>query len=206
MAGPDRQFWQDHFDRNELPWDRGAVGPHLQTWLADGTLAADAATATIAVPGCGSGHEVLALAQRGFAVTAIDYAQGACDATRARLEAAGATADIVCADVLDWRPATPLSAVYEQTCLCALHPDHWARYAASLHAWLRPGGRLLVAAMQVDRPGAADGLIEGPPYDVPINALRSLLPEPAWAWPRPPYARQPHRVGAFELGLVLTRR
>ncbi len=206
MAGPDRQFWQDHFDRNELPWDRGAAGPHLRRWLDDGTLTAHDLAGPIAVPGCGSGHDVLALAQRGFDVIAIDYAQGACDATRARLDAAGAAAAVVCADVLDWRPSAPLAAVHEQTCLCALHPDHWTRYAASLHAWLRPGGRLLMAAMQVDRPGAADGLVEGPPYDVPVNALRALFPQPQWDWPKPPYVREPHRGGAYELGLVLTRR
>lgn len=208
MAGPDRQFWQDHFERGELPWDRGATGPQLLAWLADGTLAD--AVGRIAVPGCGSGHEVLALAQRKFAVTAIDYAEGACAATRARLAAAGAdvtgTVDIVCADVLDWRPARPFDAIYEQTCLCALHPDHWTRYAASLHAWLRPGGRLFVMAMQVDRPGAADGFVEGPPFHVAINALRALLPGTQWAWPKPPYAQWPHRIGAYELALVLTRR
>jgi SAM-dependent methyltransferase len=208
MAGPDRQFWQDHFDRGELPWDRGGASPQLLDWLSSGTL--DPAAGPIAVPGCGSGHEVLALAGRGFAVIGIDYAEGACAATRARLAAAGdtvtGTADIVCADVLDWRPAAPLDAVYEQTCLCALHPDHWTRYAASLHSWLKPGGRLFVMAMQVDRSGAAEGFVEGPPFGVPINALRALLPGTQWDWPRPPYPRQPHRIGSYELGLVLTRR
>jgi SAM-dependent methyltransferase len=210
MAGPDLQFWQDHFARGDLPWDRGAVGSQLLAWLAEGTLDAGSLDGRIAVPGCGSGHEVLELAGRGFDVTAIDYAQGACAATQSRLDAAGAAvarhAEVVCADVLEWRPPEPFAAVYEQTCLCALHPDHWIRYADSLHAWLRPGGRLLVLAMQVDRPGAADGFVEGPPFHVAINALRALFPATRWDWPKPPYPRHPHRIGAFELGLVLTRR
>ncbi len=207
MAGPDIQFWQDNFARGNTPWDRGAASPQLLAWLAEGSLAPHG---TIAVPGCGNGHEVLELARRGFDVAAVDYAARACEATQARLDEAGAEiaarARVVCADVLDWHPATPLAAVYEQTCLCALHPDHWVRYASALHDWLRPGGQLFVLAMQVDRPGAADGLIEGPPYDVPINALRALFAAAHWDWPRPPYVRVPHRGAQYELGLILTRR
>ena len=32
------------------------------------------------------------------------------------------------------KPAAPLAAVYEQTCLCALHPDLWTAYAAQLQS------------------------------------------------------------------------
>jgi len=210
MAGPDRQFWQAHFDRGHLPWDRGAPSPQLLAWLDDATLAATTLDGRIAVPGCGSGHEVLELARRGFAVTAIDYADGACSATRARLVGADGTVagdvDIVCADVLQWQPEHALAAVYEQTCLCALHPEQWAPYAWALHAWLRPGGRLFMLAMQVERTGAAGGFVEGPPFHVGINSLRALFPSARWDWPAPPYGQWPHPVGGFELALVLTRR
>jgi SAM-dependent methyltransferase len=207
MPGPDRQFWQDLFERGRTPWDRGAPNPQLAAWLADGTLDAATLAGAIAVPGCGNGHEVLALAQRGFDVVGIDYADAACEATRRRLEQAGRPdAHVVRADVLEWHPAHPLAAVYEQTCLCALHPDQWRRYADALHAWLRPGGRLFVLAMQVARPGAAEGRIEGPPYDVAVNALRALFDGARWDWPAPPYVRVPHPNVGSELALVLTRR
>jgi SAM-dependent methyltransferase len=207
MTGPDRQFWQDHFARGRTPWDRGAPNPQLGAWLAAGTLDAATLGGAIAVPGCGSGHEVLALARDGFDVIGIDYADAACEATRRRLdEARLPDAHVVHADVLEWRPANPLAAVYEQTCLCALHPDHWTRYASALHAWLRPGGRLFVLAMQVARPGAADGLVEGPPYNVEINALRALFDGARWDWPKPPYERVAHPHIGSELALVLVRR
>ena len=38
MPGPDRQFWQDRFERGQVPWDRGGPGPQLLAWLDDGTL------------------------------------------------------------------------------------------------------------------------------------------------------------------------
>lgn len=208
MSGPDSAFWQQRFASGDLPWDRGAPGPQLDAWLADGSLA----PGRIVVPGCGSGHEVEALARAGFAVSAVDYASGAVALTRERLARAGLAAEVVQADVLEWQPAAAthgagLDAIYEQTCLCALHPDHWSAYAARLHAWLRPGGRLALLAMQALREGARSGRIEGPPYHVDINALRALLPGSLWIWPPPPYVRVPHpAAGWFELALLLTRR
>ena len=203
MPGPDRDFWQQRFERQQTPWDRGGASPQLARWWADGTLAAGQ---RVAVPGCGSGHDVLALARGGCAITAIDYADAAVTLTRERLAAAGAAAAVEQADVLAWQPAAPLDAVFEQTCWCALHPDQWAAYAQQLQGWLRPGGRLLLLAMQCLRPGAAEGRIEGPPYHMDINLLRALLPAAQWAWPAPPYERVPHPAGWTELAIVLTRR
>jgi SAM-dependent methyltransferase len=205
MPGPDLSFWQDHFARGVTPWDRGAPGPQLLRWLDQGVLSPPSLAGTIVVPGCGTGHEVLELARRGFDVVGIDYAEAACAATQARIDAAGASARVECADVLAWQPDEPVAAIYEQTCLCALHPDDWTRYAQALHGWLRPGGRLFLLAMQVPRPGAADGVIEGPPYHVDVNALRALFDGRRWRWEKPPYPRVPHPNGAHELALVLTR-
>ena len=203
MAGPDRDFWQQRFERQQTPWDRGCASPQLDRWWADGTLAVGQ---RIAVPGCGSGHDALALAAAGCMVTAIDYAEAAVALTRERLVAANVSADVVQADVLAWRPASPLDAVYEQTCWCALHPDHWVAYAQQLHRWLRPDGLLLLLAMQCQREGAAVGRIEGPPYHMDIQMLRALLPSTQWDWPAPPYERVPHPAGWTELAIVLTRR
>lgn len=203
MSGPDRAFWQQRFERRETPWDRGGPGPQIAVWQAGGVLHA---SQRVLVPGCGSGHDVLALAQAGCDVTALDLAPAAIDLTRARLDGAGAAATLVLADVLHWQPAAPFDAVYEQTCWCALHPDHWTGYAAQLQRWLRPGGRLLLLAMQCRRDGAGEGRVEGPPYHMDVNAVRALAPAPAWDWPKPPYPAVAHPRGGFELALVLTRR
>lgn len=202
MAGPTRDFWQEKFEARATPWDRGAPGPQLDVWLAARTLSA----CRILVPGCGSGHEVVLLAQRGFEVVALDYAAAAIERTRAGLRLAGVTAQVIEADVLDWQTDDPFDAVYEQTCLCALHPDYWARYANAVHGWLRPGGSLFALFMQGLRKGAADGLIEGPPYHCDINAMRSLFDALRWTWPKPPYRRVDHPMGIAELATVLVRR
>lgn len=203
MAGPTRDFWQSKFESRHTPWDRGGPSPQLGVWLADemGT-----APMRIAVPGCGSGWEVADLAAAGHEVIALDYAEAAVQRTQALLNRRGQRARVETADVLQWLPSEPLDGVYEQTCLCALHPDHWSAYAARLHQWLRPGGRLFALFMQTLRAGAADGVIEGPPYHCDIHAMRALFPQPQWQWPKPPYPRVPHPMGIAELAVVLVRR
>ncbi len=57
--------------------------------------------------------------------------------------------------------------------------------------------------MQTLQDGAAQGLIQGPPYHCDIHAMRALFPATRWNWPAPPYAQVPHPLGIFEIGLVL---
>ena len=202
MAGPTKEFWQQRFQANEMPWDRGEANPQLGAWLAAGALK----PCRILVPGCGAGHEVAALAKAGFDVTALDYAPEAIARTRTLLDADGLKATLVEADALAWQPGQPFDAIYEQTCLCALYPDQWRAYADQLHRWLVPGGKLFALFVQFPRPGAADGEIQGPPYHCDVHAMRALFPEPLWSWPKPPYPRTTHPRGLAELAVVLDRR
>jgi len=206
MSGPDVDFWQQRFLSRLTPWDRGAPSPQLRAWLDGGVLSPQALNGALAVPGCGAGYEVAELAARGFRVIGIDYASAAVALTRERLAQAGVRAEVVQADVLSWQPDVPLAAVYEQTCLCALHPDDWTAYGQHLHRWLQPGGQLCALFMQMHRDGASQGLVEGPPYHCDINAMRALFPSQRWQWPKPPCARLPHPMGMEELAVILTRR
>jgi SAM-dependent methyltransferase len=202
MAGPDAAFWQARFETGTTPWDRGAASPQLLRWRDEGVFTAGS---TVLVPGCGSGWEVAELAAAGVEVTGLDYAAAAVDRSKQHLAERGLQAQVLQADVLQWSPTAPVDAVYEQTCLCALHPDHWTAYAAQLHAWLKPGGRLLALFMQAPAAGAPDGFVTGPPYHCDIHAMRALFPSSRWSWPKPPYARVDHPLGAHELALALTR-
>ena len=202
MAGPTREFWDQRFQSNETPWDRGDANPQLGAWLAAGALR----PCRVLVPGCGSGYEVVALAAAGFEVTALDYSPAAIGRTRQRLAAARLEAEVVEADALAWQPHRAFDAIYEQTCLCALYPDQWRDYADQVHRWLAPGGTLCALFVQLPRPGAAEGAIEGPPYHCDINAMRALFPQSRWNWPRPPYPRTMHPRGMAELAVVLEHR
>lgn len=158
----------------------------MQAWIEQGVLQAGQ---RILVPGCGRGWEVVSLAALGADVTAVDVAPAALQSCDKQLKGAGLRATLIEADLLQWQPAQPFDRIYEQTCLCAIHPDLWVRYTERLHDWLQPDGQLALLAVQALRPGAQEGLVEGPPYHLDINAVRALFPANRWQWPRPPYAR-----------------
>ena len=203
MSGPTIDFWQHRFETKQTGWDRGGASPQLLHWLDTGALT----PCRIAVPGCGRGWEVVALARRGFEVVGLDYTPAAVAEVQALCAREGVQAQIVQADVLSHVPEVPYDAIYEQTCLCAIHPEHWQRYSTQLHQWLRPGGRLWALFMQMLRPAAVEeGQIQGPPYHCDIHAMRALFPERAWVWPRPPYPRVPHPNLAHELAVELIKR
>jgi methyl halide transferase len=187
--------WEEKYQANTIPWDRGGASPALQRWLDADALA----HGRILVPGCGRGHEALELARRGFLVTALDIAPTALGHLAAELAAAGLSAELVCADALLWQPAAPFDAIYEQTCLCALQPEQWPSYARQLFQWLKPGGHLYALFMQTGRAG-------GPPFHCGLADMRRLFPAARWTWPDSEPERQEHPDGIFELATVLVRR
>jgi SAM-dependent methyltransferase len=138
--------WEEKYRAKTIPWDRGVASPALIDWVENGVLL----PGRVLIPGCGRGHEALELARHGFQVSALDIAPTALEHLATELHAAGVDAERVCADALTWQPAQPFDAIYEQTCLCALDPTHWAAYAQQLHSWLRPGGKLFALFMQTD--------------------------------------------------------
>jgi SAM-dependent methyltransferase len=203
MAGPTTKFWQERFEKKEIGWDRGGTSPQLLAWLNSGVLQ----PSRIGVPGCGSGWEVAELAKRGFDVVGLDYTAAAVEKTRSLIEAHGLKAQVIQTDVLNYQPEDKFDAIYEQTCLCAIHPEHWLGYSQQLHQWLKPGGSLWVLYMQMIRPEATEqGFIQGPPYHCDINAMRALFPERKWLWPKPPYAKVPHPNHSHELALRIVAR
>jgi SAM-dependent methyltransferase len=190
-----QEEWEARYQLGLTGWDRGAVSPALEHWLAVGYLE----PCHILVPGCGHGYEVLALARRTFSVTAVDISPMALTALDGMLDQAGVSAEVVHADLLEWMPGQPFDAVYEQTALCALLPDTWAEYARRLRAWLKPGGRLFALFMQSGRPG-------GPPFHCDLNDMRRLFSDADWLWPNAPPLDVPHPTGLRELGFALTSR
>lgn len=213
MAGPTADFWQDKFETGQTPWDRRKVSTQLIEWLNRAVISAvppDRIQGPVLVPGCGSGYEVIELARRGFDVIGIDYAPAAIHRANQQLimltHEQRRRVQLVQADLLGWQPSLAAGAVYEQTCLCAMHPDYWLAYAAQMMRWMQPGGRLMALFAQTLKSGAAEGQIQGPPYHCDIHAMRALFPEVYWDWPKPPYAKVDHPMGMYELAVVLRRR
>ena len=195
IANANARFWEERYQSANMPWDRGGTSPALLMWLDAGALT----PCRVLIPGCGRGHEVLELARRGFDVTALDIAPSAVGHLQDELEKAGLEAHVVEADALTWAPQSRFDAIYEQTCLCALPPDQWNAYAAQLHRWLKPDGKLFALFMQTNATG-------GPPYHCDISVMRTPFPNDQWKWSEAPFCEVPHPAGFFEMAAVLTRK
>ena len=177
--------WEQLYREGHTPWDKGRAHPWLLEVLQGAATAfdpgpsaepaAETGAASILVPGCGTGHDVAALAHRFPArrVTGIDVAPSALAAARER------TAQLPNADIIEanlfhppasWRGAWQV--VFEHTCLSALHPSLRRDYAAAVRELLTPGGRLVaVFFLEPDMdPGE-----QGPPFGVTREELDAML-------------------------------
>ncbi len=191
---PPSYGWDERYRHQDTPWDRGEPSPFLNVCLERLEPGQ-----TILVPGCGAGHEVVALATLGFRVSAIDFSEVAINRCQQALDERGAKADLYLADVLTWSVEQPFDAVYEQTCLCALDPSDRGSYASQLARWLRPEGHLFAAFLQTES-------TTGPPFHCPIPEMEQLFSHPEWDWPEQPGVRVERGPRPFELAYILTRR
>jgi SAM-dependent methyltransferase len=187
--------WESRYRAGRTAWDRGGPSPAVQYWFAH----PDSPSGRVLVPGCGHGHEVADLVRAGLQVTAVDIAAQPVMRLTGELIEQGLHARVLQADLLQWRPAEPFDAIYEQTCLCALQPSDWAAYEQRLADWLLPGGVLFAVFMQTGQAG-------GPPYDCPVPAMRALFDASRWRWRDEAPLRVDHPNGLHEEGFILIRR
>jgi SAM-dependent methyltransferase len=201
--------WETFYEDGKTGWERNEVHPALSAWIDDGTLEPPC---NIAVPGCGRGSEPLELAKRGFQVTAIDFAQTAVSFQSEQLKPFSSTSSATSANVFTFAPTKPFDVVYEQTCLCAIHPARRGEYEQSIFRWLKPGGLLLALFMQTDR-GDEGPPIVGPPFHCDLKDMKSLFPASRWQWKivapidHALLTRYDHPSGkVYELSSVLQRK
>ncbi|MDQ7003120.1 MAG: methyltransferase domain-containing protein, partial [Ghiorsea sp.] len=176
--------WESLYQAQDTGWDRGETSPALHTFLDKGGLEH---VKTILIPGCGRGYEVVALAKRGFEVTALDLAPSAVAHLKQTLEKEGLKANAVCIDIFDFKAPQAFDAVYEQTCLCAIEPSQREAYAKTVADWLKPKGKLLLNMMQT-------GDESGPPFHCDWMDMRKLFPVEQWLWQEePPFMTRRNR-------------
>ena len=152
----DRQKWNERYAAQPILW---AVdpGPFL------GGEVGDRSPGRALDLGAGEGRTTLWLAERGWAVTAVDFSDVALDRGRQRLEALGLPGAVewVCADLVDYDPT---GGAYDLVLLMFVHlaPPERRRLLRSAIATLNPGGTVLVVGYHpTDAPTGPEG--GGPP-------------------------------------------
>jgi len=186
--------WENRYQLNQTGWDRGEVSLNLLYWIEKGLLK----PCRILVPGCGNGHEVLALAERGFDVVAIDIAPTPIQNMQTALHAKQLNAELIQADFLTWKPDKPFDAIYEQTSLCALPPEKRESYGKCLTSWLKPKGLLFAQFMQTRQEN-------GPPFHCEVSAMRELFSADNWLWSEQHETTVTHSEGRYEKLFLLRK-
>jgi len=157
--------WNQAYQENFTPWDKGLPAPPLVEWLASHTL-----SGRVLAPGCGLGHDVAYLVSLGIDAYGLDIAPAA--VARAKEHYPQLAERFVCADLFELRGQ--YDAIVEHTCLCALPPEWRVKYRDAVASLLKPGG-LLVGVFFINPemdPGET-----GPPFGISMDELTALFAE-----------------------------
>ena len=135
-----RDYWETRYQARDMPWEKGAPSPGLVDFLAANS---NLSRGTVAVPGCGSGHDVREFARAGFDAFGFDLAPSAISLAEEQTKAAKLNAKFKLADFLHDEPPQKFDWLFEHTLFCAIQPLERAEYVRAVLRWLKPGGSYL---------------------------------------------------------------
>lgn len=193
--------WNDRYQIEDTPWDKGAPTPVLTEIAAQHPGIFSGKTI---VPGCGLGYDARWLATKGCQVTGSDIAPLAIE--RARKLDPENTVDFQLGDFLNPPADAPSSFdfVFEHTCFCAIDPALRPAYIKAAHTLLKSGGHLI--GVFFTDPEMEDGET-GPPFGIDPISLKSLWQQASFqilhTWT--PTTGYPGRIGR-EFVLILKKQ
>lgn len=135
--------------RGTPPWDIGRPQPAIVR-LAD----AGQISGRVLDVGCGTGENVLFLAERGFAATGIDGAPTAIRKARAKAKRRGLDVKFEVADALNLaQPERPFDTIIDTGLFHVFDDEGRDRYTQSVRNVIRPGGRYFMMCFSDKEPG-----------------------------------------------------
>jgi SAM-dependent methyltransferase len=160
--------WEEFYRQGDTPWDKGEAAPplfELMERMGYGMWGEGA----VLVPGCGTGHDVRAIAATGVEVVGVDIAPSAVGAARDRSVVGREVYQI--ADFLgpEWPGDRIFSGLWEHTCFCAISPGRRRDYAMAAARSLEVGG--VLAGVFYLNPWDVGEEREGPPHEVTVEEI-----------------------------------
>ena len=163
----DTQFWEDIYLDDDAGWDLGGVTPVFDD------IADQLSRGKVCIVGCGKGYDSIMFAQKGFKVTAVDFAPSAVIALETISNKENVNIQILQSDIFALTPEydSVFDYVIEQTCFCAVNPQRRQEYERLVYKILKPGGKLIGLWFPLDKT-IED---EGPPWGITIDEVKSIF-------------------------------
>lgn len=165
--------WAARYREDNIPWDLGGPHPELVARLQKNGLERRRMGHGVraVVPGCGRGHDALALARAGWRVTALDIvADLGADLTT---ELERYESQFYSSNALDYVSRPPFEILFDHTFFCAIEPDLREQYGAMARRLLAFRGRLHAIVFPFNKP-VTEG---GPPFAMTTHDLEEALGE-----------------------------
>lgn len=133
----------------ELPWYWPSIDPDLAEALERRGVVSGRALDL----GSGPGTQAIALAERGFVVTAADLSAAALAYAARKAEARGVYVTFVEDDILATKLTGPFDVIFDRGCFHVLAPERRADYARAVCHLLAPGGWFFLKTFSHLQPG-----------------------------------------------------
>ncbi|GIV18318.1 MAG: hypothetical protein KatS3mg023_0069 [Armatimonadota bacterium] len=172
MRDEHTQRWQQRYRESppqQMPWHREQPAETLVEAVRRGLLPKGI---TIDL-GCGTGTDLIYLAQQGYRVIGVDIAIEPLRFARERIRQAGLDIPLLQADArsLPFRDAT-IDLICDSGCFHSFAPEIRPMYARSVARVLKPGGILFMREFHADQPQPP----EGGPYRLKLEEFFEVFP------------------------------
>ena len=161
------QFWEDIYLENDTGWDLKGVTPFFDS------ISNELIQGKVCILGCGRGYDAIMFAEKGFDVTAVDFATTPISELNKLAIQKSVIITTVQDDIFSLVEKFPdtFDYVIEQTCFCAIDPNRRKEYETLVRTILKPDGKLVGLWFPLDK-SQEEG---GPPFGTTIYEVKSIF-------------------------------
>jgi len=159
--------WEERYSNGDIGWDIGEPTPIFVN------ISKNLNPGKVCILGCGNGYDAIMLSQKGFDVTAVDFAPSPIKYINKKAKELSLNINTIQKNIFSLTPNynSQFDYIIEQTCYCAIDPKKRNEYGKLVFDLLKPGGRLIGLWFPLDKK-IEEG---GPPHAVSEQEIKTLF-------------------------------